>query len=807
MNFGILLLLIFSFINCQAQTFSIKGSLSDSTSGKGLPYSHVYLNDPRYYSISDSSGSYEIKNVPAGSYTISVSMMGYDTISRKITVTGNTAQDFSMAPSASNENLVVIKDKKTPTFGIRRLNDIEGTSIYAGKKNEVIVMKDISANTATNNSRQIYSKVPGLNIWESDGAGIQLGIGGRGLNPNRTSNFNTRQNGYDISADALGYPESYYSPPAEAIERIEIVRGAASLQYGTQFGGFINFRLKKGTSAKPFEFLSRQTFGSFGFFNSFNSIGGTKKKINYYVYYQHKQGNEWRPNSGFNVNAAYAAVTYQASDKLSVTGEYTFMDYLAQQPGGLTDKMFDQDPQQSLRTRNWFKVNWNLMALYADYKFSPQLKFNTRFFSLMAGRSALGLLIAPNRADPMTQRDLWLDQYRNWGNESRLLYTYATGENVSGFLFGFRYYNGFTDRKQGFGNAGSTGKASDFAFVNPGDLEYSQYSFPSHNIAVFAENVFRLSSKLSITPGLRFENIQTNARGFYNQINTDLAGNIIFKQRVDEDRSADRSFLLSGIGIGYELSKSLDMYANISQNYRSINFNDMRVVNPNLRVDPDLKDEKGFTFDAGMRGNISNILNYDFSLFMIRYNNRIGSVLKTDTATFNVYRLRTNISESRNIGFESFAELNFWHLLKGDSAKARISVFTNFSLIDARYINSQEAAFENKKVELVPDIILKTGITYKLGQFSGTYQYSYTGAQYTDATNTEFTSNAVNGLIKAYYVMDLTLQYSYKNYSISGSVNNLSNRIYFTRRADAYPGPGIIPAAPRTFYISVGAKF
>ena len=101
-------------------------------------------------------------------------------------------------------------------------------------------MNDVIGNKSTNNPRQIYAKVAGLNIWENDGAGIQLAIGGRGLSPNRVSNFNTRQNGYDISADALGYPESYYTPPTEAVERIEIVRGAASLQYGTQFGGMIN---------------------------------------------------------------------------------------------------------------------------------------------------------------------------------------------------------------------------------------------------------------------------------------------------------------------------------------------------------------------------------------------------------------------------------------------------------------------------------------------------------------------------------------------------------------------------------------
>jgi Fe(3+) dicitrate transport protein len=82
-----------------------------------------------------------------------------------------------------------------------------------------LVLADINANLAANNSRQIFAKVAGLNVWESDGGGVQLGIGARGLSPNRTAEFNTRQNGYDISADALGYPEAYYTPPAEALQK------------------------------------------------------------------------------------------------------------------------------------------------------------------------------------------------------------------------------------------------------------------------------------------------------------------------------------------------------------------------------------------------------------------------------------------------------------------------------------------------------------------------------------------------------------------------------------------------------------
>jgi predicted secreted protein with PEFG-CTERM motif len=100
------------------------------------------------------------------------------------------------------------------------------------------------ANLASNNARQIYNQIPGLNIYQNDDAGLQLNVGGRGLDPNRTSNFNTRQNGYDISADALGYPESYYTPPAEGLEEIQILRGASSLQYGTQFGGMMSAGLQ-----------------------------------------------------------------------------------------------------------------------------------------------------------------------------------------------------------------------------------------------------------------------------------------------------------------------------------------------------------------------------------------------------------------------------------------------------------------------------------------------------------------------------------------------------------------------------------
>jgi Fe(3+) dicitrate transport protein len=719
------------------------------------------------------------------------------------------AQSIQRADTLVRDTLklktVVVNGDKENTFGVTRLKAVEGTNINAGKKSEVIVLNDVTANTSTNNTRQIYNRVAGLNIWESDGAGIQLGIGGRGLNPNRVTNFNTRQNGYDISADALGYPESYYTPPAEATDRIEILRGASSLQYGTQFGGLINFKLKEGPTDKPFEFISRETGGSWGFFNTSNSIGGTVGKVQYYSFFQHKQGDGWRSNSRFNVNAEFTTVTYRPTSKLSITLQYTYMDYLAKMPGGLTDAEFAADAKQSLRSRNWFKVNWNLGAMLLDYNINDHLKFNSRFFVLDAGRDAVGNLDYINHADPGGDRNLYVDKYNNFGNESRLLYTYKIANNPQNLLIGVRYYHGHTNRRQGLGSAGND---ANFAYgTSETDLNaYSHYTFPNDNLAFFAENIFRLTPKLSIIPGVRYENIITKADGHYTLYNTDMAGNVIYSQPMHDVKNSTRHFLIGGIGASYYQSEKVQFYANISQNYRAINFNDLNSSIKGLQVNPNLQDETGYSADAGMRGNISGVFNYDVSVFMIHYNNHIGTVDTAD-ANFNDFRYRTNIAASRNIGLESFAELELLHFFKPGLKDTRLSVFSNLALINARYVSSKEPAFNNKKVELAPDVIFKSGLSYIYKRFSASYQVAYTTSQFTDATNATFTANAINGLIPAYTVMDVSAEYKLsKVFILQGSVNNLANAKYFTRRADSYPGPGIIPSDARSFFVTAQVK-
>ena len=239
---------------------------------------------------------------------------GYTVLSKLLE--SNSENLIIKLPSKVEElNEVVVRANRKKIFQIKRMKDFEGTSVYAGKKNEVILLELSMANLASNNARQIYNQIPGLNIYQNDDAGLQLNIGGRGLNPNRTSNFNTRQNGYDISADALGYPESYYTPPAEGLQEIQILRGAASLQYGTQFGGLINFIMKKPNYNKDLEILTRNTIGSNNLFTNFTSLSLSGNKLNYYGYVNYKKGNGFRDNSDFKSTNTFQYLEYKINDK------------------------------------------------------------------------------------------------------------------------------------------------------------------------------------------------------------------------------------------------------------------------------------------------------------------------------------------------------------------------------------------------------------------------------------------------------------------------------------------------------------
>ena len=695
-------------------------------------------------------------------------------------------------------------EANAPHNEVVRMPDVDGTVIIAGKKNEVVRVSTLDADLSTNNARQVFAKVPGISVWENDGSGIQVGVAARGLSPNRSWEFNVRQNGYDICGEAFGYPEAYYSPPMEAVERIELVRGAASLQFGPQFGGLLNYKLKTGVRGRKVAFETRQTVGSYGLYNAYNGIGGTIGKVSYYAFYHHRSADGWRANSRYATNTGHASITYAPNKRMTIGAEYTRMDFASQQPGGLTESLFQRDPQASLRQRNWFGAPWNVAALTLDHQLAVRTRISVKAFATLAERNSVGFLRPINEPDTINRatgtyadRQVDRDAYANIGAELRLLHRYRLFGREHNLAIGARAYRGSTKRwQQGKGNAGN-----DFDIALRDPVYGKELRLGTDNIAFFAENQFKLSDRLSFVPGIRYELIDASVEG---RIRADGTGEL--------PRTAQqRRVFLYGFGGQYRTTATTNAYANYSRAYRPVLYSELTPSATTDMIDPNLKDATGFNADLGYRGTIGRYLSFDIGGFLLHYNDRVGTVQRDGVA------YRTNIGAMVSQGLEAFAEIDPVRMLVEKPQFGSVSLFCSIAIIDAHYtrwnnpalLNDPVHGIEGKRAENAPERIERYGLNYVLGRFSAMVQLSRVGDVYTDAANTE-APNVANtvGRLPSYEVLDVSASLGFANgLEFRGGVNNSADAHYATRRAGGYPGPGLLPANGRTFYFTVGARF
>lgn len=729
------------------------------------------------------------------------------------------SQSLSAQEIESNDSIVQLNPVTISPIqqSPERMPETKGNVIFSGKKNEVIKLNAINANLTTNNAREVFSRIPGVTIWENEGSGIQINVGVRGLSPNRSWELNTRQNGYDISSDVFGYPEAYYNPPLEAVESLELIRGGASLQFGPQFGGMLNYVLKRETK-KKFSFETQNTTGSYNLMSSYNAIGGKVGKFSYYAYNHSRSADGWRENSEYKIRNSHVFLEYTFTEKTKLSAEYTNMDYQMQQAGGLTDEQFNNNPRQSSRNRNWFGTPWNVFSLNFDTKINDKLSSNTKLFGLIGERNSVGFTATPNNPDainPSTNdyanRRVDRDLYENFGLENRNLYKYNIRKIENNLAFGIRLYKANTTRLQE--GRGTTGSDFDLSTENGFTRDLNFYT---ENVALFIENQFKLTEKFSITPGLRYEYINSIGNGRFGR----SSGNDV----PFEEKEISRSKPLFGLGMEYKLG-STNIYANITQAYRPVLFSDITPPAVTDQIDPNLKDASGFNADLGYRGTFKNYLNFDFSLFYLSYNNRIGGVRQfvNNAPTQGTFLYRTNLGETINKGIEGFVNLNVTKFLEIDEKLGNIDLFATISFIDSRYTDFKiystsgtapnvvitESNLKGNRVENAPRYIHNFGLGWNKNNFSTTLQYKMSGRILTDANNTVTPSaNGVTGLLDKYHVLDLSAEYRFfKNYNLRGGINNLTDEMYATRRAGGYPGPGILPGEGRTFFLSIRAKF
>ena len=174
-------LLLFALLGfsavAQAQTGSVSGRVLDEKN-TGIPGATVLVSGTSLGVSSDVDGNFRLANVPAGPQTIVLTFVGYNQVSRSVTIVAgqNVAIDAALTVSATNLGEAVVIG-----YGTQRKQDVTGaiTTVSA---------KDFVQGQVTNPEQLIQGKVAGVQITTdggAPGAGTTIRIrGGSSLNAN-----------------------------------------------------------------------------------------------------------------------------------------------------------------------------------------------------------------------------------------------------------------------------------------------------------------------------------------------------------------------------------------------------------------------------------------------------------------------------------------------------------------------------------------------------------------------------------------------------------------------------------------------
>ncbi|MGH8058964.1 MAG: TonB-dependent receptor plug domain-containing protein, partial [Candidatus Entotheonellia bacterium] len=97
-----------------------------------------------------------------------------------------------------------------------------------------IIEQEILENSRVFSVNEALRKVPGLHIRDEEGFGLRPNIGIRGLNPTRSTKMTLLEDGVPLAYAPYSDNASYYHPPIDRFERIEVLKGVGLLLFGPQ---------------------------------------------------------------------------------------------------------------------------------------------------------------------------------------------------------------------------------------------------------------------------------------------------------------------------------------------------------------------------------------------------------------------------------------------------------------------------------------------------------------------------------------------------------------------------------------------
>ncbi|HWS00688.1 MAG TPA: TonB-dependent receptor [Prolixibacteraceae bacterium] len=184
----------------------------------------------------------------------------------------------------------------------------------------------------------LSGRVPGLFVTERGvtGFGVATGSAGqitiRGVGGNPTTGVLMLIDGHPQFMGIMGHPlpDTYVTSD---VEKVEVIRGPASILYGSNaMGGVINIITKK-ESAEGIGGNARLSYGSYNTHKEAASVGLKKKKFSSYASFNHDKTDGHRPSSDFEIVNGYLKFGYEINEHLKATTDFSIAKFNAQDPG------------------------------------------------------------------------------------------------------------------------------------------------------------------------------------------------------------------------------------------------------------------------------------------------------------------------------------------------------------------------------------------------------------------------------------------------------------------------------------------
>jgi Fe(3+) dicitrate transport protein len=641
------------------------------------------------------------------------------------------------------------------------LPDVEGVQIFAGKRATVIDL-DALPKVQANNYRQALALTPGLLFSEESSPLVSLGYRGIG-EPHRSQFLQVMKDGIPIHADPFGYPEAYYTPPLDVVDRMEFIRGGASLMYGTQPAGALNYVTHMPDRERAFNFRTQNIFGTDDLFSSYTAVDGTVGDFGYLGYFNHRESDGFRSaNSDYVLDGAHAKFVWQQSEATKWILGLDWYEEEHGEPGGLTQAQYAADRNQATRLNDRFRMTRRAASLELQHEFRPGFDLNVKtwggYYDRWSRRENFGANAGTNNIERQ--------EFNTFGIEPRIRYDWSAWGGEHTFTGGLHYYTADSPRTD---RRGAAVDANDGALQRrvQRDVRYG---------SVFAENKFTFG-RLSVTPGVRVE-----------MIDQDITRT--FPSTLTKENSVVEP--LFGLGLSYDLENENVVYANASQSYRGTIFTETLIPAAGTIVAEDIDPALTWTYELGLRGTPKSWLTYDTSLFYIDMENRYGVFSNT----------LGNVGRTINYGWDAAVQADLtglWDETHGTSYSdsfGSLSLYANVALLEAEFENGR---FDGGRPQYTPDYIFRTGLIWAKKDrakvsFLGTFVDDHNAAD----------DGAANRAIPSYMTWDLTAEIKITdNFTLMAGVNNVFDEDYYARvRSD-----GIDPAYGRNFYLGGSFNF